>query len=168
MKPLLLALAFLLSVFALPVMAVEPAEMLDDAVLEGRARDLSSEIRCVVCQNESIDSSNAEIAKELRLLVRERLVAGDSDQQVLDYLVARYGDFVLLRPPMKPVTYLLWFGPIIIMLLGVGVVIVFFRGQRAAAAPPPPDLSVEEAARLKRLLEEGERGGPDPERSDAP
>ncbi len=167
MKPLLLALAFLLSVFTLPVMAVEPGEILDDAVLEARARDLSAEIRCVVCQNESIDSSNAEIARELRILVRERLVAGDSDQQVLDYLVARYGDFVLLRPPMKPVTYLLWFGPIIIMLLGVGVVVVFFRGQRAAAAPPP-DLSAEEAARLKRLLEDGERGGPDPERSDAP
>src|SRR3546814_6727246 len=92
----------------------------DPPVLEQRARDLSAEIRCVVCQNESIDSSNAEIARELRLLVRERLVAGNSDQQVLDYLVARYGDFVLLRPPMKPATYLLWFGPFLILLIGGG------------------------------------------------
>src|SRR3546814_8109266 len=107
MRRLLLVLSLLL---AAPALAVEPSEMLDDPVLEQRARDLSAEIRCVVCQNESIDSSNAEIARELRLLVRERLVAGDSDQQVLDYLVARYGDFVLLRPPMKPATYLLWFG----------------------------------------------------------
>ncbi len=167
MKRLLLVLALLLSGFALPVMAVEPDEILDDAVLEGRARALSAEIRCVVCQNESIDSSNAEIARELRLLVRERLVAGDSDQQVLDYLVARYGDFVLLRPPMKPVTYLLWFGPFMIFLLGVAVVILFFRGQRAASATPS-DLSTEEAARLKRLIEDGERSGPHDERSDAP
>jgi len=165
MKRLLLVLALLLTGFVLPVLAVEPDEMLDDAVLEGRARALSAEIRCVVCQNESIDSSNAEIAREMRLLVRERLVAGDSDQQVLDYLVARYGDFVLLRPPMKPVTYLLWFGPFMIFLLGVAVVIVFFRGQRAASAPLP-DLSVEEAGRLKRLLDDGEHSGPDDERSD--
>src|SRR3546814_6555516 len=90
------ALLFVLSVLLLaaPALAVEPSEMLDDPVLEQRARDLSAEIRCVVCQNESIDSSNAEIAHELRVLVRERLVAGDSDQEVLDYLVARYGDFV--------------------------------------------------------------------------
>src|SRR3546814_5271106 len=90
--------------------------MLDDPVLEQRARDLSAEIRCVVCQNESIDSSNAELAHELRVLVRERLVAGDSDQEVPDYLVARYGDFVLLRPRMKPSTYLLWYGPFLILL----------------------------------------------------
>src|SRR3546814_8042783 len=107
MRRLLLVLSLLL---AAPALAVEPSEMLDDPVLEQRARDLSAEIRCVVCQNESIDSSNAEIAHELRVLVRERLVAGDSDPEVLDYLVARYGDFVLLRPPMKPSTYLLWYG----------------------------------------------------------
>ena len=97
MRRLLLVLSLLL---AAPALAVEPSEMLDDPVLEQRARALSAEIRCVVCQNESIDSSNAEIAHELRVLVRERLVAGDSDQEVLDYLVARYGDFVLLRPPV--------------------------------------------------------------------
>src|SRR3546814_16320055 len=107
--------------------------------LEQRARDLSAEIRCVVCQNESIDSSNAEIARELRLLVRERLVAGDSDQQVLDYLVARYGDFVLLRPPMTPATYLLWFGPFLILLIGAGSVFVYLRPPLRAPGLPQHD-----------------------------
>jgi len=148
LRSLLVALSLLL---AAPAFAVEPSEMLDDPVLEQRARALSAEIRCVVCQNESIDSSNAEIAHELRVLVRERLVAGDTDQQVLDYLVARYGDFVLLRPPVKPATYLLWFGPFLILLFGVVAVFVFFRRQRAAATLPPA-LSVEEEARLARLL----------------
>jgi cytochrome c-type biogenesis protein CcmH len=159
MRRLLLVLSLLL---AAPALAVEPSEMLDDPVLEQRARELSAEIRCVVCQNESIDSSNAEIAHELRVLVRERLVAGDSDQEVLDYLVARYGDFVLLRPPVKPATYLLWFGPFAILLIGVVAVFVFFRRQRAAAALPPA-LSVEEEARLARLLgdQAAEEEGPE-------
>lgn len=156
MRLLLLALALLLGT-TLPAAAVEPSEMLADPVLEQRARELSAEIRCVVCQNESIDSSNAEIAHELRVLVRERLVAGDSDQEVLDYLVARYGDFVLLRPPVKPATYLLWFGPFAMLLIGVVAVFVFFRRQRAAAALPPA-LSVEEEARLARLLGEDSAG----------
>lgn len=157
---LLLVVALLL---AMPAAAVEPDEMLDDPVLEQRARALSAEIRCVVCQNESIDSSNAEIARELRLLVRERLVAGDSDREVLDYLVARYGDFVLLRPPLEPGTWLLWFGPFVILLLGALAVVVYFRRQRAAAAAPPA-LSEEEEARLGRLLdgEGGEDEGPRP------
>jgi cytochrome c-type biogenesis protein CcmH len=150
MRALLFVFTLLLAV---PALAVEPGEMLDDPVLEQRARALSAEIRCVVCQNESIDSSNAEIAHELRVLVRERLVAGDSDQEVLDYLVARYGDFVLLRPPVKPSTYLLWFGPFVILLLGVVAVFVYFRRQRAAAALPPA-LSIEEETRLARLLAE--------------
>ena len=150
-RHLLAAAAVLLASAVTPSLAVEPDEILDDPALEQRARDLSAEIRCVVCQNESIDSSNAEIAREVRLLVRERLVAGDSDQQVLDYLVARYGDFVLLRPPMKPETYLLWFGPLVVLLLGIAAIFVYFRGQRAAPALPPP-LSEEEEARLARLL----------------
>jgi cytochrome c-type biogenesis protein CcmH len=160
MRALLLVLSLLLTA---PALAVEPSEMLDDPALEQRARDLSAVIRCVVCQNESIDSSNAEIAHELRVLVRERLVAGDSDQEVLDYLVARYGDFVLLRPPMKPSTYLLWFGPFAILLIGVVAVFVYFRRQRSAAAQPAA-LSPEEEARLARLLAEDsageERSGP--------
>lgn len=150
MKAILVVLSLLL---AAPVLAVEPSEMLDNPVLEQRARELSAEIRCVVCQNESIDSSNAEIAHELRVLVRERLVAGDCDQEVLDYLVARYGDFVLLRPPVKPATYLLWFGPFALLLIGVVAVFVFFRRQRAATTQAPA-LSPEEEARLSRLLAE--------------
>lgn len=153
---LLLLLAF--PVLALPAAALEPDEVLADRALEQRARDLSQEIRCVVCQNESIDSSNAEIAKELRLLVRERLTAGDSDDQVLDYLVARYGDFVLLRPPMKSSTYLLWFGPAIVLLLGLIGVFFFFRRQSPAALTPAA-LSAEEEQRLSRLLEDGEGAG---------
>lgn len=158
MMRLRLAIFLLLAAIA-PAAAVEPDEILHDPVLEQRARDLSAEIRCVVCQNESIDSSNAEIARELRVLVRERLVAGDSDEQVLDYLVARYGDFVLLRPPMKPATYLLWFGPFIVLLIGAVAVFVYFRHLRRATAMPPA-LSAEEESRLARLLdaEAGEGG----------
>ena len=122
MRRLLLALAVLatLGLAAAPVTAVEPDEVLDDPVLEARARDLSRILRCPVCQNESIDSSSADLARDLRILVRERLVAGDSDQQVLDFLVASYGDYILLQPPLKPRTYLLWFGPVLVLLLIVG------------------------------------------------
>lgn len=144
-------LILLLLAAAWPALAVEPDEILDDPVLEQRARILSQELRCVVCQNESIDSSNADIAREMRLLVRERLVAGDSDPQVLNYLVARYGDFVLLRPPMKPTTYLLWFGPAVVLLLGLFGVVVYFRQQRRAPQAPAP-LSAAEAERLAQLL----------------
>ncbi|WP_299396606.1 cytochrome c-type biogenesis protein [Pelagibius sp.] len=153
MKRLIAALAFVVAAsLGLPAAAVEPDEVLADAALEQRARDLSHEIRCVVCQNESIDSSNAELAKEMRILVRERLVAGDSDQQVLDYLVARYGDFVLLRPPVKPGTYVLWFGPAVITVLGILGVFFFLRRQRRPASAVQP-LSAEEEARLARLLD---------------
>src|SRR3546814_18790563 len=100
--------------------AVEPGEMLDDPALEARARALSKEIRCLVCQSESIDTSNAILARDLRILVREQLKAGNSDQEVRDYLVARYGDYVLLRPPMKLETGLLWFGPFLSLFLGAG------------------------------------------------
>ncbi len=142
--------------FALTALAVEPDEILDDPILESRARELSKDIRCLVCQNESIDSSNAELAKDLRVLVRERLVAGDSDQEVLDYLVERYGDFVLLNPPFKPQTYLLWFGPAAILLLGGLAVAAYFRQRRREAGPaaaPAPSLSAEEEKRLSEILE---------------
>ncbi len=143
--------------FALTALAVEPDEILDDPALEGRARELSEDIRCLVCQNESIDSSNAELAKELRILVRERLVAGDSDQEVLDYLVERYGDFVLLNPPFKPQTYLLWFGPAAILLFGGLAVAAYFRQRRKDTGPAPapaPSLSAEEQKRLNEILKE--------------
>jgi cytochrome c-type biogenesis protein CcmH len=146
--------------FALTALAVEPDEILDDPVLEGRARELSEDIRCLVCQNESIDSSNAELAKDLRILVRERLVAGDSDQEVLDYLVERYGDFVLLNPPFKPQTYLLWFGPAAILLLGGLAVAAYFRQRRRDAGPAPapaPALNAEEQKRLSEILKDDGR-----------
>ena len=123
MKHWIVAVLFVF--LAAPTFAVEPDEMLSDPVLEARARALSKEIRCVVCQNQDIDSSNAGVARDLRILVRERLVAGDTDQEVLDYLVARYGDFVLFKPPLKPSTYLLWFGPGVVLLLAI------FAGGRA-------------------------------------
>ncbi len=140
-----------------PAGAVLPDEVLEDAVLEVRARELSREIRCVVCQNESIDSSNAELARDLRLLVRERLVAGDSDAQVLDFLVARYGEFVLLRPRFKPTNYLLWFGPAAVLLLGGLGIALYFRRRQAPGSPAAPGLTPGEQARLARLLKDGER-----------
>ncbi len=157
MRRFLLALVVIL---AAPAWAVEPDEMLDDPVLEARARALSQEIRCLVCQNEPIDSSNADLARDLRLLVRERIVAGDSDADVKAFLVARYGDYVLFDPPMKSTTYALWFGPLLILLLGaLGVVLYFARARQAPAAAAP--LSAEERARLERLLGDEELGNAD-------
>ena len=149
MRALLLALVLLMTA---PAGAVEPDEILDDPVLEARARALSQEIRCLVCQNEPIASSGADLARDLRILVRERLVAGDSDDQVKDYLVARFGDYVLLDPPMKLTTYALWFGPALILLLGGFGVFRFFSGARRAQVAPAP-LSAEERARRERLLD---------------
>jgi len=155
MKTLLLVLALVLTpVLMAPGWAVEPDEILDDPVLEARARALSQEIRCLVCQNEPIDSSNAGLARDLRILIRERMVAGDSDDDVKAFLVARYGDYVLLDPPMKLTTYALWFGPALILLLGGIGVFLFFSGARRAPPVAAP-LSAEERARLDRLLDAG-------------
>ena len=149
------AALLLLVVLAVSAWAVEPDEKLDDPALEARARAISSEVRCVVCQNESIDSSNAGIARDLRILIRERLQAGDSDQEVFDYLTARYGDFVLLKPPVKPATYLLWFAPAAVLLLGgLGVAVFLLRRRGAAAARTSRDLTPEERAQLAELLKE--------------
>ena len=153
MRALLLAFAFALAaIVAAPAGAVEPDEMLDDPALEARARALSQEIRCLVCQNEAIDSSNADLARDLRILIRERMVAGDSDDQVKAFLVARFGDYVLFDPPMKLTTYALWFGPVLILLLGGFGVFLFFSGARRATAAPAP-LNAEERARLDQLLD---------------
>jgi len=134
--------------------AVEPAERLADPALEARARALSQELRCLVCQNQSIDESNADLAHDLRVLLRQRLAAGDTDRQVLDYLVARYGVFVLLDPPFAPTTYLLWLTPPA-LVLGAGTLLVF-RARRRRPDPELPALSEEERDRAALLL--GERG----------
>jgi cytochrome c-type biogenesis protein CcmH len=128
--------------------AVEPNEMLKDPALEARARAISQEIRCVVCQNQSIDDSNAEIAHDLRVIVRERLLAGDTDRQVKDYLTARYGDYLLLDPPFRAKTLLLWLGPGLILLIGIGVIAGAARKRRLVPVVP---LSEEENRRLARL-----------------
>ena len=134
--------------------AVEPAERLADPALETRARALSQELRCLVCQNQSIDESNADLAHDLRVLLRQRLAAGDTDRQVLDYVVARYGVFVLLDPPFAPATYLLWLTPPA-LLLGAGTLLVL-RARRRRPDPKLPALSDEERDRAALLL--GERG----------
>ncbi len=148
-----LALAALIALAAAPALAIIAGEQLDDPALEARARAISKELRCLVCQNQSIDDSNAGLAKDLRRLVRERLVTGDSDDAVKDYIVARYGDFVLLRPPFKAKTYALWLGPAVILLLAGAGTAVYLRRQgrrRLAVAPLTP----EEQERLERLLDD--------------
>jgi len=145
------ALALLLAAAGAAV-AVEPSEMLKDPVLEARARAISKELRCLVCQNQSIDDSNADLAHDLRLIVRERLTAGDSDDQVKAYLVARYGDFILLDPPFEAKTLLLWSGPALVLLLGAGAVVLAYRRRRIDVAPPA-GLSEDEKKRLARLMD---------------
>ncbi len=114
-----------------PAMAVEPDELLDDPAMEERAREISKQLRCVVCQSQSIDDSNAPLAKDMRLLVRERLLKGDSDDQVIAFLVERYGDYILLKPPVQSNTIFLWAAPIIIFLLaGVMAVLYLLRMRR--------------------------------------
>jgi cytochrome c-type biogenesis protein CcmH len=134
--------------------AVQPDEMLADPGLEARARAITAELRCVVCQSESIDESNADIARDLRLLVRERIVAGDSDAEVVDFVVARYGEFVLFRPPFTRANAPLWLAGPVLLLAGGALALGFIR--RRAAAPPsrPKPLSEEEEARLAALVDE--------------
>jgi cytochrome c-type biogenesis protein CcmH len=134
--------------------AVEPAERLADPALEARARALSQELRCLVCQNQSIDESNADLAHDLRVIVRQRLLAGDTDQQVLDYIVARYGVFPLLDPPFAPATYLLWLTPPV-LVLGAGIFLLV-RARHRRPDRELPALSDEERDRAALLL--GERG----------
>jgi cytochrome c-type biogenesis protein CcmH len=151
----LLLLALLLASLA-PAHAVTPDEMLKDPALEARARRLSQELRCMVCQNQSIDDSEAPLAHDLRLLVRERLKAGDSDRQVLDYLVARYGEFVLLRPRLEPATLLLWGLPPLALVAGaVGLVLALRRRRAASADMEAKPLDAAEQQRLAALLETG-------------
>src|SRR5215203_5526677 len=148
MKLLCLVMTLLTLVAVPSAMAVEPDEVLSDPALEGRARAISHELRCMVCQNQSIDDSEAPLARDLRLLVRERLKAGDSDAQVVDYMVARYGEFVLLKPRMSWRTAMLWGAPLAILL--AGLLAIGFSVRRGSAGPAPPDVtSLSEAERRK-------------------
>lgn len=151
--PLILCLALTVPL-AIPAYAVQPDEVLDDPVLENRARELSKGLRCVVCQNESIDESHADLARELRLVVRERLVAGDSDEQVLDYLVERYGEFVLLKPRTDGWNMILWLSGPALFLLALGVGVAYVRNRSTASASTEVGLSSDEEARLKEILKD--------------
>ncbi|MFZ5618147.1 MAG: cytochrome c-type biogenesis protein [Pseudomonadota bacterium] len=144
-----LAAAFLLLSAVSGAEAVEPDEMLADPMLEARARAVSRELRCVVCQNQSIDDSNAPLAHDMRLLVRERIAAGDSDRAVKDYLVKRYGNYVLLKPPMQPNTLFLWFGPLVFLAAAALGFAVYLARARKAAVAEPDALTEDERRRLE-------------------
>jgi len=140
----------LLLLLAGPAFAVSsPAEMLPDPAQEKRAEAIGQQLRCMVCQNESIEDSDADLARDLRRIIRQHVVAGDSDAQIMDWAHARYGDFVELRPPFKPLTWLLWFSPV--LALAVGIVAVILGRRRRAALPPP--LSAAESETLSHLLD---------------
>ncbi len=156
-----------------PAWAVNPDEVMADPALESRARELSKGLRCLVCQNQSIDDSDADLAKDLRVLVRERLSQGDSDAEVVEFVVSRYGDFVLLNPPFKATTLMLWLGPLVIAGFGLLAVFVFFRpramvrasaqagaegadaGAEGSAPQTPAPLSEDEKRRIEALMKDG-------------
>ncbi len=131
--------------------AADPAEMLKDPLLERRAEEIGQGLRCVVCQGESIEASNADLARDLRVIVRERITKGETNEQVVQFVVDRYGDFVLLKPPFKITTLALWLGPFALLLLGLGAAVQFYRRRETSATPP---LSAEETHRLEALLKE--------------
>ncbi|MEK7245032.1 MAG: cytochrome c-type biogenesis protein [Pseudomonadota bacterium] len=152
---LLAALAFFASP---PVGAVLPSEVLPNPVEEIRARDIGKNLRCLVCQNQSIDDSDAQLARDLRVLVRDRIRAGDSDNDVIAYVVSRYGDFVLLKPPLKAATVALWLGPTAIALAAIFAVVAFYRRRaKGAAGAAPKPLSEAEKRRLAAVLEDQDR-----------
>lgn len=154
----LVTLAFLALTLALPVIsvqAVEPDEILKDPVLESRARAISLELRCLVCQNQSIDDSNAPLAKDLRVLVRDRLTRGETNEEVVDFIVARYGEFVLLRPRFAPHTLLLWIAPPLLFLIGIFVMFSSYkRRSEEARSRTSKGLTAKEKSELKKLLKE--------------
>ena len=148
MRRLILALCLL----AAPAFAVQPDEILGDPALEARARELSKGLRCLVCRNENIDESNAELARDLRLLVRERLVAGDSDNEVIAYLVDRYGEFVLLQPTVRGENLILWIAGPAMFLLALGGALIYLRRRRPISEATPAPLSEAERVRLDEIL----------------
>ena len=143
----------LIMMLATPAMAVQPDEILDDPVMEERARDISKGLRCLVCRNENIDDSNAELARDLRLLVRERLVAGDTDQEVEDFVVDRYGEYVLLKPVFSLSNAMLWFAGPVLLIIGGWISLVFIR-RRGAGTAVTEGLSDDEQAKLDALLKD--------------
>ena len=151
MRRLLLILALLA---AAPLAALQPDEVLDDPALEERAREISSGLRCMVCRNEAIDESNAPLARDMRLMVRERLVAGDTDEEVVQYIVDRYGEYALLNPRATGANWILWLAGPGMLLIGGGIAAIYLRSRARAKAVADDDLSPEEAARLRTLLEE--------------
>jgi cytochrome c-type biogenesis protein CcmH len=156
----LLALIVLFAAIALPAAhAVQPDEVMADPAKEARARNLSRELRCMVCQNQSIDDSEAPLARDLRILVRERIAAGDSDNQVIDFLVARYGEFVLLKPRFERQTLLLWLVPPFVLLTGALALWILSRRRPGAVADAPAALTREEEARLAALLSDDRPSG---------
>ena len=150
-KPTLLIGGFLLALSS-AAWAIGPEEMLADPVLESRAREVGKDLRCLVCQNQSIDDSDAELARDLRRLLRQRLLAGDSDSQARDYIVARYGDYVLLKPPFKASTLPLWLGPLFLLGAGGLAVAGYFRRRGREAEAAPAALDAHERHRLATLL----------------
>ncbi|MBS0123035.1 cytochrome c-type biogenesis protein [Thetidibacter halocola] len=149
-----LVLAVCLALSGAPLPAVQPDEMLSDPALEARAREISEGLRCLVCQNESIDESNASLARDLRILVRERIMEGDSDTEVVDFIVDRYGEFVLLKPTTGGWNVLLWAAGPALFVMALGIGIVYVRRRASAVAPGEAGLSEAERQRLKELLGE--------------
>jgi cytochrome c-type biogenesis protein CcmH len=145
---------FILCILAAPVWAVQPDEILEDPALEERARALSADLRCLVCRNESIDESNADLARDLRLLVRERLLAGDTDDEVMAFIVARYGEYVLLKPKVTGSNLILWLAGPTMLLIGVGLGAAFLRRRSRSEASTEVALNDEEKARLEKILNE--------------
>ncbi|HUB43543.1 MAG TPA: cytochrome c-type biogenesis protein [Acetobacteraceae bacterium] len=150
--------AVLVLLFATHALAVEPAERLADPKLEARAETIGETLRCLVCQNESIEESNAGLAHDIRVLLRQLLLQGDTDAQARQAIVARYGEFVLLKPPVQPATYVLWYGPVALLLIGFAGIVLWLRFRaRDAAAQTPAPLSPQEESRLDTLLREADR-----------
>ena len=145
-----------LLLFVTPALAIQPDEILNDTVLEERARVISKELRCLVCQNQSIDDSDAPLARDLRVLVRERLQAGESDKEVINFVVDRYGDFVLLRPPVKASTLVLWLSPVAALFVGIFLLLTWFRKQKQFVPVQAKPLSDEEKEKLQAAFKRDE------------
>lgn len=155
MRAVFIALLFFAMMPALvrgPALAIEPNEIMEDPALEARARAIGKELRCLVCQNQSIDDSDAQLARDLRMLLREQLLAGASDDEALAFVVERYGDYVLLRPPLKPATYLLWLGPFLLFAIAITVTVFYLR-RRRRNLEPPRTLSPDEERRIQDILD---------------